>query len=223
MFVSTFVFLSSLSGKVLIYILPMFPPLAILTADAMQNLKTEQKKRLWQLVGGLWLVFGAGLLVAGDLIPVPVPIRGMGIAACLLIAFGGAIVFAGRKGNKAALLCATVGLTLWLYPVGLLVAPSMDEAMSPERQGRIIAEYVEKGYTPMGYKIYSGIYSYYAGHNLRETNKAKEIEQWIAGEDKAVLAIRTRHWNEWKGRPDTLKIIDEQNIAGMDYYIAVKD
>ena len=222
MAVAIFAFLSSLSGKVLIYILPMFPPLALLTADGLFRLDRCHAARFWSLVAGLWALLGLGLIVAGDLLPFPVPMRGLGLSACVLLAGGAAIFLASRKSNHAALLCAALALTAWLYPVGLLVAPSLDNAMSPKRQALIIGEYADKGYAPMAFKIYSGIFTWYAGHDLAETGDPEKLRAWLDNHDKAVLSIRKRHWDEWPERPENLTVLDEQNIAGMDYLIVLK-
>ncbi len=223
MFAATFVFLSSLSGKVLIYILPMFPPLAFLIGDSMTRMDEARSSRFWTLVAGVWCVFGVGLLVVGDLIPFPVPMRGLGIAAAIMVLAGGAIFFTRQSGNKTGLLCSALAVIIWLYPIGLMVAPSLDDGMSPKRQAEIIGEYADKGYTPIAFKIYSGIFTYYSGHNQTETSDPAELTSMIENAEKVVLSIRKRHWEEWKDRSPSYKILDEQNISGMDYLIVIKD
>jgi len=223
MVLSTFVFLSSLSGKVLIYILPMFPPLALLTAQAMTRLDADRSARFWAFVAGLWLALGAGLLVAGDLLPFPVPVRGLGISACLLLVGGLGLVWLRRRGSKTCLLWSVLAVTLWLYPVGLMVAPSLDDAMSPKRQGEMIGRHVRQGYAPVAYKIYSGIFTYYAGHDIEETGDFDELAALVGQRERVVLVIRDRHWDEWPDRPAGLRVIDRQEIAGMTYVLAVRD
>jgi len=221
MFGATFIFLSSLSGKVLIYILPMFPPLAFLIGDAMANMDETRTKRFWTIVAGLWCVLGAGLVLAGDLLPFPVPIRGMGIASVTLLA-GGGLIFLARSSSRAGILAAVLAITMWLYPVGMMVAPSLDNAMSPKRQALMIGELVNEGYSPMAYRIYSGIFTYYAGHDIPETSDWNELRSMINSSDKVVLTIREKHWETWKDRPAGLRILDRQDIAGMIYYIVTK-
>lgn len=223
MFAATFIFLSSLSGKVLIYILPMFPPLAFLIGDTMTRLDTTRTTRFWVMVAGVWLLFGAGLLIAGDMLPFSVPLRGLNITAVTMILAGAALFLVRRQGSKVGLLCTALAMTIWLYPVGLLVAPSLDNAMSPKRQGEIIGEYANKGYVPMAFKIYSGIFTYYSGHNQAETSDMETLNSMVGSKDKVVLSIRKKHWEEWKSQPENLTILDEQNIAGMDYLIVIKD
>lgn len=222
MFAAILVFLSSLSGKVLIYILPMFPPLAILTADFLLKEGQSHTARLWTLVAGLWLVAGAGLLVAGDLLPFPVPLRGLGIAACVLLAGGAAIFFLRAKGNRACLLASTLALTIWLYPVGLLVAPSLDNAMSPKRQAKIIKEYATQGFKPYAFKIYSGIFTYYAGYDFAETDHLEKLVSSVKDKGKVVLSVREKHWPRLKKQLPDFRIVDRQYIAGMVYLVAVK-
>ena len=223
MFLTIFIFLSSLSGKVLIYILPMFPPLAILIGHAMQSMDETRTTRLWTLVGGLWGVLGLGLILAGDLLPFPVAIHGMGISACLLIGGGAAIFAARRHGNKAGLLCSALALTLWLYPVGLMVAPSLDDAMSPKRQALKIGQYIEEGYTPISYGTYSGIFTYYAEHDLIEAKDLNQVSNIVKADDRVVLVIRERHWKNWQDHPAGLRVADRQDIAGMVYLLVLKD
>jgi 4-amino-4-deoxy-L-arabinose transferase-like glycosyltransferase len=223
MFGATFIFLSSLSGKVLIYILPMFPPLALLTAQAMTRLDSAHSARFWTCVAGLWLALGAGLLVAGDLLPFPVPVRGLGLSACLLLFVGLVFLLLRRQGSKVCLLWSALAVTLWLYPVGLMVAPSLDDAMSPKRQAEMIGAHVRQGYAPLAYKVYSGIFTYYAGQDIEETGDLDELASLIEQRGKVVLVIRERHWNEWTDRPPGLRVIDRQDIAGMVYVLAVRE
>ncbi|QJB55137.1 glycosyltransferase family 39 protein [Pseudodesulfovibrio sp. zrk46] len=224
MFAATFIFLSSLSGKVLIYILPMFPPLAFLMVDAMTTLDQARTKRFWTIVAGLWCVLGGALLVVGDLLPFDVPLRGLGIAAAVMIGSGGLIFLSRTAGFRASILASVLAVTAWLYPVGLMVAPSMDNAMSPKRQALIIGELADDGFTPMAYRVYSGIFTYYANHNQLETSEWDELNALFNSTDKPVLSIRDKHWNSWEknGRPDDVRIIDRQTIAGMVYYLVVR-
>jgi 4-amino-4-deoxy-L-arabinose transferase-like glycosyltransferase len=222
MFAATFLFLSSLSGKVFIYVLPMFPPLAILIADDLRTMNAARAGRLWTLVGGLWIVIGAVLLLAGDLIPVPVPVHGMGLCAAVLVLGGAAIVSVRAKGFRAALLTCALAMILWIYPVGMLAAPSLNDAMSPRRQALVLKDYVERGYAPFAARVYAGIYTYYAGHDYPEYDKYPKLIEAMAKHDKAILAIRADHWKEIKDRLPEFHVVDRQSIAGLVHVLAVK-
>lgn len=223
LFVSIFIFLSLLSGKVLIYILPMFPPLAILTAHAMHSMDNSRTARFWTMVAGLWCALGLGLIVAGDLLPFPVPIRGLGITACVLLAGSGLLFFVRTRGFKGGLLCLTLAVTIWLYPIGLMVAPSLDEAMSPERTALAMGEYAKKGYTPMAFNIYSGIFTYYAEQDIVQVETFDEITDRIKNGENIVLVIRDKYWKQWTDRPEGFTVIGRQTISGMTYLLVVRD
>ncbi|WP_319582109.1 glycosyltransferase family 39 protein [uncultured Pseudodesulfovibrio sp.] len=223
MFVATFLFLSSLSGKVFIYVLPMFPPLALLIADDLRTMSEARANRLWTLVGGLWAVIGAVLLLAGDLIPVPVPIRGMGLCATVLILGGAAIYSMRAKGFRSALLTCALAMILWIYPVGMLAAPSLDDAMSPKRQALILKDYIERGYTPYAARVYSGIYTYYAGHDYAEYDNYDMLIHEMETQEKAVLIIRENYWNDISKRLPDFHVVDRQSIAGLVHVLAIKD
>lgn len=222
MFAATFVFLSSLSGKVFIYVLPMFPPLAILTADWMRTMDSARAKRLWTLAGGLWIALGAGLLLAGDLIPVPVPIRGMGICAGVLILGGAAILRMRGEDFRAGLLTAALALTVWIYPVGLLAVPSLDDAMSPKHQALILKDYIAQGYEPFSARVYSGIYTWYADHEYAEYDDYEALAQELAKHDKVILAVRERHWRDLGKLLKGFHVIDRQSIAGLPHLLLIK-
>lgn len=223
MAVSIFVFLSSLSGKVLIYILPMFPPMAIITADALSRWSSDRIRRVWLASAGLFALLGAVLLFGGDLFPLPTQLRGAGIAGSVLLAAAGALWYVADRGWKPGLLLMPLVVTLWLLPVGTLVAPSLDNALSPKRQALILKDYAERGYEPMAYKIYSGIFSYYSQHELFESHNWETIEAELEANDKAALIIREKHWEEIDPKPEYLLPVDRQMISGQRYLLFLKD
>jgi hypothetical protein len=95
--------------------------------------------------------------------------------------------------------------------------------MSPKRQAEMIGAHVRQGYAPLAYKVYSGIFTYYAGQDIEETGDLDELASLIEQRGKVVLVIRERHWNEWTDRPPGLRVIDRQDIAGMVYVLAVRE
>ncbi|GAB7023186.1 ArnT family glycosyltransferase [Salidesulfovibrio brasiliensis] len=216
-----FTLLSSLSGKVLIYILPMFPPLAIIIAEAFSGWETRRTARVFGAVAVLFAILGGALLVGGDLTPVSVPLKGAGIAGLVLIACAGILWMLKDRDYRAPLLFMPLAVTLWLLPVGTLVAPSLDNAMSPKRQALMLKEYAEDGYRPMAWRIYSGIFSYYSEQELYESNQWEDIEQELAKTPKAALIVRERHWKSLKDKPALLQV-DRQVISGEPYLLMLK-
>ncbi|WP_147820827.1 ArnT family glycosyltransferase [Salidesulfovibrio onnuriiensis] len=223
LFLGTFVLLSSLSGKVLIYILPMFPALALLMAEPLLNLLERRSRRLWVILASFCALMGAGLFLGADLAPLQTPVRGLALASLVLLAAGTLLYLKRNAGPKANMLLLCLTVTAWLYPVGLLVAPSLDPAMSPRPQAELLKTFADKGYAPMSFKTYPGIFTYYAGHQLFETGRWPELDQFLKEHDKVVLVIRKHHWEEWKDRPEDLMIINSQEISGSTYLLVVKE
>ena len=138
----------------------------------------------------------------------------------LLAAAGVGVIALRRGGTRAPLLALALGLLLWSLPLHLITAPSLDNYMSPKRQGEIIKAYAAEGYTPLAFDIYSGIFTYYAGVNLLETSDLNVLIADLDRAPRAILVIRKKHWDAWQNRPSRLVAFDEQNIAGQVYVLA---
>lgn len=223
LFLGVFFLLSSLSGKVLIYILPLFPPLAFLIAEPLLALGEVHGRRLWISMAALCVLLGTGMFVGADFAPLQTPVRGLSLTALVLIGAGILLYCRQNAGSRSNLLLLSLVITIWLYPVGLFVAPSLDAAMSPKIQAELMRDYAAKGYEPMAFKTYSGIFTYYAGQNVYETGQWDELREHLSHHAKAVLAIRQRHWDEWRDRPETLIPIHRQVLSGDTYLLVIKD
>ena len=220
---SGFVLLSAISIKIVVYLLPLFAPLAVITARTLLRLDERRGKRLFAIMAVILGVLGAALPFVNYFHPWPVVIQSAvpcGVALVLLAAVFWQVT---PRGNvKASLVFLALALTLWLQPVGLLLAPSLDPVMSPKAQAELMGAYIDAGYRPLGYKLYSGTYTYYAGHDIMELADLQEVERELALHPKAVLGIRRKYWDLWENRPDNLQLAHEQWIADRPYVLAVK-
>jgi len=220
-----FVLLSALSTKIIVYLLPLFPALAILTAKGVLGLDEARTRRLWLWVGGLFAVFAATLPFGNFLHQWPdFEINGlwwMTLASALVaLALWG---LARRIRPGAGLLLMALAVTAWVQPLALVTLPSLDAVMSPKAQAELMGDYVQQGYTPVAYKIYSGVYTYYSGHDVLETQDLPLIENMLHSQDKIVLGMQRRYWDAWENRPQTLRVVHEQWIVDRPYILAVQD
>lgn len=220
MILPAFILLSCLSGKVFVYILPFFAPLALLTADVLEDLDWPRAGLFWVLASGFLLLLALALPVAEALLPLPVTPRGVALSTVLLAAAAIGLFLLRRDGARAPLLFLTLALLVWSLPLNRITLPSLDDYMSPKRQGSLIRAYVAEGYKPLAYDIYSGVFTYYAGTNLLETNDLSKIAAEVEENPKCVLVLRKKHWDAWENRPSRLVAFDEQNIAGQVYVLA---
>lgn len=229
-----FTLLSAVSIKLAIYLLPLYPALAALAARAWLNLPDRPRTRVLYAVGGLFLLLALGLCLANLLLhraltppwPVDLPwawVAGAAGAAGLL----GALLlrFGPRLSARGGLLLVTVGMTAWLAPLALGLAPALDPVMSPQAQSEVMGDYIRQGYEPMAFHIYSGTYTYYAGADVFETQDLELLASRIAAAPKAVVGMQKRYWDEWKPeqRPAGLHVVHTQTIVEREYVLAVKD
>jgi hypothetical protein len=139
-----------------------------------------------------------------------------GLAAC-----GLTLLLLRGRDPRAVLAALAVGMVLWTQPAGRTLSPALDALMSPKPQADALKILAAKGYTPVSYDIYSGIYSYYWGGPLREIAGLDALDRAVAEGDVA-LVIKKKHWDAWPGRPDDMRPVFEQWLAGQPYYVAVR-
>jgi 4-amino-4-deoxy-L-arabinose transferase-like glycosyltransferase len=221
--ISGFVLLSVVSIKIVVYLLPLFAPLALFTARRLAEDPERQSARLFLAFAVLFGALGLVLPFANLLHPWPISIEGT------LLCGGGLLLlalllwrWAPRDDWRAGLLFTALGLTIWLQPAGLRLAPSLDPIMSPKAQAELMREFIHKGHYPLAYKVYSGTYTYYAGQAIHETGDMKELEQELALRPKAVVGMRRKYWDEWGNRPPSLELVHEQWIADRPFVLAVQ-
>lgn len=221
---SGFALLSCLSTKIVVYLLPLFPPLALLTARALLAMDETGVKRTYLWIGGLFGFLALGLPFGNYFHHWPISIEGlwwMALASALAAAI--LLRFATRMSPGAALLTLALVVTAWVQPLTQITLPSLDGAMSPKAQGELMGRYIDRGYTPVAYKIYSGVYTYYCGHDVLETQDIDLVGRMAEEEPRLVLGMQRRYWDEWSGRPAGLRIVHEQWVADRPYVLAVKD
>ncbi|MCH5276909.1 MAG: glycosyltransferase family 39 protein [Desulfovibrionaceae bacterium] len=178
--------LSALSGKIVIYLLPLLPALAVLTARAL--LRLSPRRSSW-FFGFLGLFFGlTGLIfVAGQfsssLLPwlpeswitqIPALARayldnsaGLALMGAVFLLLAVVLLFLTRRClPDGALLLTSLGIVLLMQPYSLVVAPSLETMLSPRAQAEAMSDYVRQGYAPAAYRVYPGIYAYYVAESL---------------------------------------------------------
>lgn len=220
---SAFGLLSCLSGKVVIYVLPLFAPMAALTADSLLDWDVNRRSRLAVAFALFFALLGGALLVGSGWIPFPVEITGILPTALTLLGAAALLFFVRRKNARTLLLCLLLGVTVWIQVTARVTVPSLDAVMSPKEQGELLGSYIRKGYVPVAYDIYSGIFTYYAGENIIEIPKhMAEVEALLAEHPKVALVMKKKHWLRWTERPASLIVVHEQFIADQPYVLAVQ-
>lgn len=224
MWISGLLLLSAVSIKIVIYLLPIFAPMAVLIAKSLLRTLPVRSQRLFLCIAAIFGVLALVLPFANLFHPWPIHIKGTII--CAILAGGAAWVlyrYIPRHNPKAALAALVILLTIWLIPTGRILAPSLDPIMSPKAQAHLLREYIQNGYTPVVYKVYSGTYSYYAGQNLPEVDDMAIVVKTLETSPKTIIAMREKYWRTWENRPETLEKVHEQWIADRVYVLLAQD
>ncbi|WP_027720910.1 ArnT family glycosyltransferase [Maridesulfovibrio zosterae] len=226
MFISGFVLLTCLSIKVLIYILPLFAPLAILTAKGLLGEGTNEpvinSRRLWIGVAGVYLLLAIAAPFAETFFPFDFALKGMSFTVLIMGLGGLALLAVKNSGGKMGLLVMAATMVIWIQPLALQTLPSLDQLMSPRQTGELMKKYVTQGSYPLAHKIYSGIFSYYAGTDIHETSDMAEIESILKEKDNVILVMQKKYYDRWENKPDGIKVINEQFISDRPYVLIKK-
>ncbi|MBN2140151.1 MAG: glycosyltransferase family 39 protein [Desulfovibrionaceae bacterium] len=218
---SGFGLLCCLSGKVLIYILPLFAPLAVLTAQGLLGLDQGRSRRFFLAVAAFYLLLAAAGPFAEFLSPAP--LRGVGLSTLILAAGAALIYYLRNRPARTGLLAMALVTGLWIQPAALLIAPSLDPVLSPRQQAEVMKGYAQQGYTPLAFHIYRGIYTYYLGQNINEIDELEKLKETLEKHPRVVLVIRQKDWVPWLDGPGRLKVVHRQTISGQIYLLAVRD
>lgn len=247
--ITGFAFLSALSGKIVIYLLPLFPMMAILTARGIMSLSRLGSNILYFLFGLLFMLLG-WLFVAIAVAPFAVPLieiwaeidimshiplevlvyidamEGAGILATICFISGIALfAWVDRRQARGALLVMTIFMTALIQPLSTYSASSLDDIMSPKEQAEVMATYIEDGYTPIAYRIFPGTYTYYTGANILDIQDKnwESLDAAVASHDKVVLAMRLSDWEKWFNSPEGMHEVHCQWIVNRAFVVVALD
>jgi len=223
------VLLSLLSGKVVVYVLPLLAPLALLLALALRDAALPWA-RMWIAAGLLFLALAAVAAMAMRLLPpelassvsVDGKLPGAEEVAAGFAVCGLALLLLRRRDARQVLMALALLTAMWALPAGVSLSPALDIIMSPRPQALILKEYAAKGFKPVSVDIYSGIYSYYFGGPIEEISSTAALRDELAAHD-VVFAIKKRKWDSWADKPaEGLERVALQWLAGQDYYIVTR-
>lgn len=211
--VSNFILLSLISTKVAIYLLPLLPCLALIMARSLVSLEGEKCMRLFRSFAGFILALSMVFIVFRFYNPWQAHISGALLTGLQGVILGLLLFKYPPQRMLSGTLVLAMMMIIWVQPMAGVVAPSMDKVMSPVEQAGVMRDYILEGYHPVSYRIYSGTYTYYAGHNISEIRSGSELDELMRKHEKVVLAIRQKHWDDWDDRPRDLEIVHSQFLV----------
>lgn len=213
-----FAILSSLDGKVAVYLLPVMAQLSLLLGALALS---HDLRAGWIGTGAVAALSGAGLILLAFL-PEGADLRaGAILCGALLLLTGAGLILRGRRGGPA-LAALAVALTGWSLALALVLLPGLNARASTRIPAELLADYAERGYTPVTYRTYPGIYSYYAGRDLMQIDDPDALRALVAEGEPLVIAARRARLEGLD--LDGFEVIDDRAIqgAGSDYLVLVR-
>ncbi|MGJ3523909.1 ArnT family glycosyltransferase [Nitratidesulfovibrio sp. D1] len=233
---TSFALLTVVSIKIVIYLLPLFPLLAVVTARALLRLNAFGSRMYFGLTAFLLLMLALGLgaaslwqwapdMARAHLQPQVLALldmaRGAPILAGITLAFAVLLWKAvDRSRPEGGLLTLAAFVTALVVPAALFTAPSLDPVMSPRAQAELMGDYIRKGYHPVSYKVYSGTYTYYAGSNIEELSDEESLRAAMTLFPQVVVAMRADRFAEWADKPADLREVHRQWIVDREFVLA---
>lgn len=225
-FLPGFILLSAVSIKLPIYCLPLFPPLAILCARAVLQMRPLATACFQYTLALFLAVLGLSLILIPmapkELLRLPALPEGTILAGGVCLVFACALGFLVRPRRAEGLILLTaLFTTAFSYPVWSLTAPSLDVFLSPKAQAEVVKKYRDAGYYPASFKVYPGTYSYYAG-NVETCNSWEDALAVTQKHEKALLALRASFWDKLENKPQGFAEVNRQTIAERDYVLVAR-
>lgn len=221
-FLSGFLLLTALSGKIHIYLLPLLAPLGIVTAHAYLRTSEAERGRFWLAASLLYFLLAAAAGVEAVYRFSPEPVAGLPELALLLAFIASALQWARRKPPLSSLGIALAGTTVLVGYLGFAVLPSLDPMMSPKAQAERLKVYIAEGYDPIGYGLYSGLYTYYVGRPILEVETPEALRAALAAPRPVALATSRRNYDRLQELLPGFAVVHEQRIAERVYVLAVR-
>ena len=231
-----FLFFSVISGKLVIYLLPLFPGLA-LVIGAWWDAALATSDAAGTVVGGTAGAGGrrlAGLTVAavalypvaaiaaagGRLLPPEIP-SWMALAAGGASALAAAVVFFAVRSplplRSFAALTVAAGLALACARVAIT---RLDDTQAPTRLGAFLRLYKDDVKAMAIYKVRPGLLNFYAEHRFDDLNEPDDVRRYLQRSEPALCVIDDRALPRvWTALPPELRRLGEADVGRLHFVV----
>lgn len=184
-----FLALSSLDGKVGVYVLPILVQLSLLIGAL---LTTRMLPRAWVGVAAMVIFFG--LLLAGYAFTEDAVAFQTGALICgaFLIVLGGLMMWMRNAGNTV-LIVQSAAMVGWSLLLAAVLLPGMNETTSTRIPAEHLGRLSDAGHLPVAYRTYPGIFSYYADRDVVQIDDPEALKALLDSAGPVVIVGRERH------------------------------
>ena len=223
--VGLFLFFSAVSGKLIIYLLPLFPGFALVIASYWKNTSDThdtsiaRRRLFWpSLLVVTLLVAGAVIVALSDRLPLQLP-TGMLLGYAGIVVVITVIGVAVRQVALPARIFGVVLISISLALVGAkLVTGNIDETQSPKSLGQQLKQY-SRTYEVMGiYRVRRGLLNYYADRHFEELTSLAALREFFRRPEPVLCVIQDTRFENIRDRlPADLHLIGQGKVGKRTY------
>jgi 4-amino-4-deoxy-L-arabinose transferase-like glycosyltransferase/membrane-associated phospholipid phosphatase len=226
-FIAGMVVISAVSGKLFIYVLPMLPPIFLVTGyffDYLLRTKGELT-RMFKVEGAAAASFTFGLFSILPLVALKVPmfkeVPFWPLPVALLPIGVLGVFFSLKLRPKEMLLTLIIGMWLFSVFVFQVLMPQLDPRCSAREIGRDIAGRLNNGHSVATYHVYKGILNFYA-ETLLPSLDLTEVNQYLAMPNHDIV-MPEKYWSRDRDQIDpSAEVLTEYAIVAKNYVIIGK-
>ncbi len=218
--VVVFGFFSASGSKLPSYILPLFPPLALLTAAALPDIGRKAMRAHLLVIAALALIatLTAGRIAGlgeGDTAGIPAAGYALWLqvaAAIWLVAAVSAVVLETRNRRLAAVV-ALAGGTFIAGTIALLGHQHFGQFMSSRSIATAVRPQVPAGVPFYSVRMYEQTLPYYLDRTLTLVDYQDELAFGIAQEPEKWVPSMAEFKQRWNAEPDAFAVMDPTSYA----------
>ncbi len=224
--VGLFLFLSAISGKLVIYLLPLFPAVALIVAELWREALTadeafNRRWLLWPALFGVAALTGVALVapIALPLPPALPPMLFYGYAAAVVLVSIISLRFIRRPLSHRLLtmVLAAIVLMSGLVQYG---AAAINDLMSPKTLAESLQTYHDRVAAMATYKVRPGLLNYYAQRRFDILPDPAAVRAFFAQPAPAIGVLREQDLPKiWAQFPPELRLIDRRRIGRVAYAV----
>ena len=231
--VTNLVVLSAVSGKLWVYILPIWPALAVAAAIRLSHALDEGASHCFKIETTIAAALLVALGVAAQLLcrrifpgktasmlPLAVALAAFGILGIVAAWLPGSTAARKRAVLIASVLVAT-GLAFSRVAT-LILTPAFNDTMSPKVAGEQMRGYASEGYALAACGVPFGTYNYYARQRVIPQLDGVEVAEFLEEHPRTVVAIRGTSLDEIRDALPDVLITGEHVLERKAHYLIVK-
>jgi len=232
-----FLFLSVMSGKLVIYLLPLFPGLALIVGawwaawwearQAATLLPTGRETRGssrwlgWLTVVAIALYPATAIVAAAwHRLPPQIP-SWAAIAAGTASALAGIVLFRAVRQPRPVRLYAALTVAAALALCFTRVAITrLDDVQAPTRLGAFLRAYKDEVPAMAIYKVRPGLLNFYAEHRFDDLETPGAVRSYLDRNEPALAVIDNRALpNVWSALPPELQKLGEADVGRLHFVV----